>query len=685
MSGTAIKRALVAGLSVVLATAGVALATAPTASAVGSGTQQPTLVATAPSRATPNITDGIVYAITKVGSQIIVGGSFTTVQNPGSSTAISRPYLLAFDATTGTVSTSFAPVLDGTVEAVQPGPSPNTVYVGGYFKTANGAKSKSVTLLDTTTGAIVGGFKPPALNGAVWSLATVPGHLLVTGSFTTANSLARGGLVSLNPTTGALDSYLSVQLAGHHNYTGGGGAQGPVGGRAMAVSPDNTRLVVLGNFKTADGRPRDQMVMIDLGSSSAGVDPNWKTLKYTAACASSAFDTYVTDVQWASDGSYFVTVATGGGGPNSLNTDGSRSLCDAAARWSAADTGSNVSPVWVDYTGNDTLWSVAISGTAIYVGGHQRWMNNYSGNDSAGQGAVPRPGLAALDPASGAPLKWNPGRNPRGKGAYALYLSDNGLYVGSDTDWFGNFAYKRQKIGFFPLAGGVAPASTSVATLPANVYLGGPSTGGRRPSYTDDLDYRPMSQTQVGATTTLPPGSLAWSTVRGAFVVGNTLFYGTTLNRFYQASFDGSAVGASSAVDPYNDPAWCSVQTGSGQTYCGVGVNYYGQLSSVSGAFYQNGRLYYTLQSQGTLYWRWFSPDSGIVGSQQFSVAANPLSNAAGLFASGNTLYYANKNDGSLHAMDFSGGVPNPGTDTVVNNSQDWRARNLFLYGTATF
>lgn len=678
------KRALLAALALVLALTGAALVAAPSASAVGAPTAQSTLVATVPSRATPNITNGVVYAITKVGSQIIVGGSFTTVQNPASSTTLTQPYVLAFDASTGTVSTTFAPVLDGTVEALQPGPTAGTVYVGGYFKTVNGVKSKGVTLLDTTTGAIVGGFKPPALNGAVWSLASVPGHLLVTGSFTTANSFARGGLASLDPNTGALDSYLTVQLAGHHNYTGGTGADGPVGGRAMAVSPDGSTLVVLGNFKTADGLPRDQMVLIDLTATSAAVDPNWATLKYTAACASNAFDTYVTDVQWAPDGSYLVTTATGGGGPNSLNSDGSRSLCDAAARWNTGDTGSDVSPAWIDYTGNDTLWSVAVSGTAVYVGGHQRWMNNYNGNDSAGQGAVPRPGLAALDPVSGAPLSWNPGRNPRGAGAYALYLSDDGLYVGSDTDWFGNYAYKRQKIGFFPLAGGAAPASTSVATLPADVYLGGMNTGSRRVSYSNNLAYRPMSQTQVGATNPVASG-LAWGSVRGAFVVGNTLFYGTTQNQFYEASFDGNTVGTATAVDPYHDPAWCSVQTGSGQTYCGVTVNYYTQLSSVTGAFYQNGRLYYTLANQGTLYWRYFSPDSGIVGSQQFSTSVSQLSNAAGLFASGNTLYYANKNDGSLHAMDFTAGVPNPGTDSVVDSSQDWRARNLFLYGTATF
>lgn len=658
-----------------------ALVTAAPALAAGSGTAQSTLVSTVPSTATPNISDGIVYAITKVGDQVVAGGTFTTVVDRKSKVSHSQPYVAAFDATTGVVSTGFAPVLDGSVQAVAPGPIADTVYVGGFFKTVNGVKSKGITLLDTQTGKIVAGFKPPALDGAVQSIALVGNELILGGTFTTANSQPRGGLVSLNPTTGALDSYLQVQLAGHHNYTGSG-AQGAVGVHSLAASPDGSRLVVLGNFKTADGFARDQIVLIDLGSTAATVDQNWATLRYTATCASSSYDSYVNDVQWSPDGSYFVTDATGGSGPNNMNTDGTRSLCDAAARWNAGDTGTDVAPAWVDFTGNDTLESVAISGTAIYVGGHERWLNNPSGSDSAAAGAVPRPGIAALDPSNGLPLAWNPGRNPRGKGAYALYLSDDGLYVGSDTDWIGDFTYKRQKIAFFPLAGGSAPASTSVASLPANVYLGGPEYSNGRPQDSDVLEYRPMSQTQVGATTTLPQSGPAWSTVQGAFVVGNTLYYGSD-NQLSAASFDGSSVGTATAVDPYDGGTWQNVATGSGQTYRGVAVNYYRELSQVTGAFYQGGKLYYTLKNRPDLYWRYFTPDSGVVGAQEFSVPVSGFDRVAGMFASGDTLYYANAQDGSLHAMSFVGGVPAPATGTVVDRSNDWRAHNLFLYGSA--
>ena len=59
-----------------------------------------------------------------------------------------------------------------------PGPTADTVYVGGAFDTVNGVKSKGLTLLDLSTGSIVAGFKPPVLNGVVQVLRRSGGPAL---------------------------------------------------------------------------------------------------------------------------------------------------------------------------------------------------------------------------------------------------------------------------------------------------------------------------------------------------------------------------------------------------------------------------------------------------------------------------------------------------------------------------
>lgn len=654
--------------------------------AAQTATAQHQVVAAVPSRATPRLDGGTVLALARVGSWIVAGGSFTSAVPPGASTATPVSRVVAFDQNTGALDRAFRPKLNGDVQALAPGPTANTVYVGGKFTTVKGVKCTYLTLINLTTGATVSGFKTPTINGTVYGIRTRHGQLMLAGAFTSVAGQPRDGLASLNPNTGALTAYLKVALTGHHNYNGSG-ASGPVGARAIAIGPGGGRAVVVGNFKRANGALHDQIVMLSLTPSRARVDSRWNTAGYTATCKRDAFDSYVRDVGFAPNGSYFVVAATGAR-TFAKNSDGSRSLCDSAARWASTDTGGDVRPTWVDYTGNDSFWSVAVTGTAIYVGGHQRWLNNPDATDHAGPGAVPRPGIVALEPASGLPLTWNPGRNPRGAGAFALLATAQGLYVGSDTNYFGNFAYRRDEIGFFPLAGGYTPASTATAIRPTNVYEAGPLIDG---SYADALAYRSWSAgTSTQTLTSLPDDGIAWASTRGVFAVGATLFYGDTSGNLFRASFDGSTVGTPTAVDPYDDAYWDDVRTGSGQTYRGAKPGYYGELPNVTGAFYSDGRLYYTRSGNNALHYRYFSPDSGIVGGTEFTVSGGSFANAAGMFRSGNKLYVAHRSDGTLHALDFTDGGTNgqrprvSGPDTVVSgpgiDHTDWRATSLFGY-----
>ena len=119
-------------LTAVGAAVGLAVAPLGSAGAAGlgpadtNGLNQPTLVSAVPGTNTPNIANGTVFAITEVGNEMIVGGSFTSVTAPGTTTnPVTRNYLFGFDATTGAISTTFVPQLNsGPVEGLAPGRSP---------------------------------------------------------------------------------------------------------------------------------------------------------------------------------------------------------------------------------------------------------------------------------------------------------------------------------------------------------------------------------------------------------------------------------------------------------------------------------------------------------------------------------------------------------------------------------
>ena len=410
---------------------------------------------------TPAVNDGEVDAIVQVGDTVVVGGTFTSVTGVGEST-VTRRYLFAFSASTGKLVPGFAPTLNNSVNELIPGPTANTVYVGGLFTQLNGVNTSHIALLSTTTGAPVAGFKAASTNGAVNALAQRGNHLYVGGNFTTLGGVAHAGIGSMNPTTGASDGYVTSQVSVHHNNSGQG-AQGAVGVRDLDVNSAGTRLIAVGNFKRVDNLTRDQIVMLSLGTTAV-VTPDWNTNRYSPLCFNFAFDTYVRAVSFSPDGSYLVVTATGGYVANTL--------CDTAARFETAASGTDLQPTWIDYTGGDTLWANTITEKAVYVGGHQRWLNNSLASDRAGAGAVPRPGLGALNVNTGVPLAWNPGRNPRGSAVYAMYATPTGLWIGSDTDYIGNHRYKRPRIAFFPLASGSPEASDATADLPGTAYLG---------------------------------------------------------------------------------------------------------------------------------------------------------------------------------------------------------------------
>lgn len=389
------------------------------------------VVSADPVDATPHVLDGTVRAIAVVGSTVVVGGNFEQVRNAGQSAKpAARANLFSFDLATGKITTTFVPKIDGTVYALQPGPN-GTVYVGGRFKNVAGVKTGPLAQLQVSTGKVVTSFKPAIPQGRVSSMVRRDGRLYVGGTFTQVGKTAVTGLARLNAATGAVDPTFDITLSAPR--------AGELKVQNLIVNPQDTRLVVNGTFTRAEGQRRYQIAMIDTAKTAKL--STWATEAYTSPCNRTAFDTYMRGMDFSPDGSYFVVTTTGG-------PYGPRQMCDTAARFEANKTGSGQKATWVNHTGGDTLLSTAVTGAAVYVGGHQRWMDNPYGSDSPGPGAVARPGIAALNPTTGKALSWNPTRS-RGHGVEALVATPKGLLVGSDTDELGREFHGR--IGMFPL------------------------------------------------------------------------------------------------------------------------------------------------------------------------------------------------------------------------------------------
>ncbi|HEY4991997.1 MAG TPA: hypothetical protein VII33_07905 [Nakamurella sp.] len=674
--------------SLVAATSG-----AVTWAAGGPTTPQNEIVSAVPATGTPNVVDGEVLTFAQVGSTMVAGGTFTQVQNPGSATPYSRPHILAFNATTGAVSTTFAPKVNGEVDSLLAGPVAGTVYVGGLFTTYNGAAVPGLVLLNVSDGSRVTTFAPGAMTKGVYAARLLGSQLIIGGNFTKVGAVARGGLASLDPTTGALTSFLSTAVTGHHNYghvsaaelaalnfPGIKVAKGNTGVARLAINPRGTRMVVIGNFDTVGGLARDQIAMFDLSPTSAVVDPSWKTNRFSDACFWFTFDSWIRDVDFSPDGSYFAVAAAGG---HDFLLPEAATTCDTITRWDTAVTGQDVQPTWMASSGSDSFFSVAITGPAVYGAGHPRWLNNPLASDNKGGGATPRPGIVALDPVNGMPLSWNPGREPRGHGTQGMLATAAGLWIGSDTDWVGNLKYHRMKIAFFPLAGGSAPASTAISSLPADVYLGEPTASPGNP-----LAFSSYDGTSAGALTPVP-SPVDWSTVRGSTLIGGNLFYTkTTSAMLFSRTFDGTTFGPEVAVNPYSDPYWNNVvDAGRGfngpLTLQGVQPDFYTQAPNVTSLAYDpsTGRLYYTLASDPALYYRAFSPDSGVLFPVASSMTGVAMDQTAGMFVSGGELYFVNGTTGvlssvGLGATGFSGpasAVSGPGIDGA-----DWTATSMF-------
>ncbi|WP_017543082.1 delta-60 repeat domain-containing protein [Nocardiopsis prasina] len=385
------------------------------------------VVSEQPVQWTPHVLDGTVKDILRIGDTVVVGGEFESVSDADGARTHNRRNLFAFRHGTGELLPGFAPQVDGTVNTLAEGPN-GSLIIGGQFQRVNGSASRGIARVDARTGRNVSGFGAKLDDGSVYRLASDGRQVYVGGNFTGVSGQERTGLARIDPATGRVDADFTPTISEQR--------RGVLRVQELALSPDGRRLAINGTFTKVDGLDRYQIAMID---TAKGAPTTWSTSAYEAECDYSAIHTYMRQMDFAPDGSYFAVVT--GGGP-----EVKPGLCKSTARFENTDA-ANSDPTWSNLTGGDTLYSVEVTSSAVYVGGHQRWMDNEKGALNPGPGSVAREGIAAVNPDTGRALPWNPGRS-RGHGVEALHATSDGLYVGSDTDRLAGEYHAR--LGMFP-------------------------------------------------------------------------------------------------------------------------------------------------------------------------------------------------------------------------------------------
>lgn len=291
--------------------------------------------------------DGVAWQAVTVGSTVYVAGKFNNARPSGAapgSQQVARRNILAFDLLTGQLKTSFTASLNGQALAIAASPDGSRIYVGGDFTQVNGTTRNRLAALDPTTGAPLSGFTP-SVGGSVRALVASNSTVWFGGTFTNVGSASRTRLAAVNAGNGALQGWAPNAGNGKVN--------------ALALSPDQQKVVVGGAFTTLNGsnRPGYGLGMVDAVSGANLTTPVNDTVRNAGT------DSAILSL--SSDGTSFYGTGyifgTGG------NLEGA-----FAANWSDARV------KWIEDCHGDSYGAFA-SDTAVYVAGHPHYCGNLGG------------------------------------------------------------------------------------------------------------------------------------------------------------------------------------------------------------------------------------------------------------------------------------------------------------------
>jgi hypothetical protein len=291
--------------------------------------------------------DGVAWQQLVVGKMVYVVGNFTTARPagaaPGTNTVV-RNNVLAYDITTGLLSTTFVANLNAQARAVTASPDGSRIYVAGAFTTVNGVSRPYVAALNPTTGALIPGFAPK-VNSRVNALAATNATVFMGGWFSGVGSISQPRLAAVRASDAALLAWKPVVAGGDVNN--------------MVISPDGSKLVVGGSFTSMNGSNNPGYGLAALNTSTAALLPWAVNGLVRNGGANAAIYSLTTD----GTNVYGTGYVYGSGG----NLEGAFS-----ASWNGGVLN------WVEDCHGDS-YSAYASETAVYVVSHAHYCGNIGG------------------------------------------------------------------------------------------------------------------------------------------------------------------------------------------------------------------------------------------------------------------------------------------------------------------
>lgn len=190
------------------------------------------------------------------------------------------------------------------------------------------------------------------------------------------------------------------------------------------------------------------------------------------------------------------------------------------------------------------------------------------------------------------------------------------------------------------------------------------------PPVGDDDVYRTgLTETAAGTTTQVGNGNVDWSSAHGAFMADGRLYNGWADGTFTWRPFNGTTFGTPRDINLNGLTAFAS------------------ELTQMRAMWFDRttGRLYFTLNGQNTLYYRYFTPESLVVGGVRFTApntgSGINWSTVRGGFLANGKLHFSNS-DGTLQTVQWQSGAV-PGTVQTLSgpsvDGHDWSTGALFL------